>query len=1146
MNLVKRILSMILAVTILSLTVPLSVGAEDETTARYAEYTVEKKEIVKNIQQYYFWESNGNGKQFDEYQGKKGFWLGRKNANTYLTFNISDLHWYSEEPMTVGVTFEYFDEGDENTWISFRYQGPNGNYQTPTEPLRMTGTNEWKTATLVVDDMYLKNGSDGADMALATWTAALGGSGGDVFIHSVKVEEMFTLHPIKVTGKSEHLGNVFDVDDEKQMDLTFENITDFTGTVSADYVLVDSNENVLLEGKTDTLTVPANETVAHRIDFELPECGLYELRYNFRGEVPHDGEVAEFDESGYALLSMGTLSKSGDEKNRRFWICGHSTWYGMDNTMEMVAKGGWGGNRADFLGGDWDSIPLVNGKYQFNREKKNWDIYSELFKENDQEIIMEGAYGRYSIYEDASRNSNTYMPKTEKEINEYINYCVQLVQAWDSKEIGTPARIEIWNEPNNWYFNKSMETENPEYYANLLKKAYPAIKSASPNTIVVGMITLGTAETWIEDALSHGALDYLDEICVHPYNWSKGKSKFDAIISGTNALKDIMSKYGEVKPIIYSEIGWHDTGSLNEVGSQSGNSVGVTSEEQAKNAIVLNVLSQAYDLTDLVCWYDLQNDGELPLDSEDNFGMLEGIYNNTPFAAKLSYLASCAHNKLMPNAEYIDKIERNGLTTAAYRFKRTKGDNIAVMWTYNSNDTLTVELGCEQVELVDLYGNSKGVVTSETGIYTFNLIEEPLYVIGNFTKFEEVANGEFVISDFSESVPNDMIPVEITDVKGRNLKVEVRFEDNDLEIVGDTNIKDGKASFMLKSLEDSLGEHFVHIKIYDDNGIYYSGEHTVWIKTPFKFEMTTERVFENNAYRWQAAVKLTNQAYTAHLNGEIELTAPDNYAKNANKVKFVDLRPKEERTFYINLPEIVKKRTQNISIQAALDTGYSEVYETTIDFTTAYYANTKPTLDGNISADEWFGEWVYSDNEENASSLGTNVWGGPNDISQKAKFMWDEENFYAAIVVKDNVFSQEYVGSNAWQGDGIQFGFEDINPLGQYENTNFTELGVSSYKGNIQGWRWSVLYDIQTGVVENISGTIKREDKTSETIYEISIPWDEIFTEGYDITKMSELGFSYLINDNDGTGRKGWIAYNGGIGSGVKNAKEFGRMKLIK
>ena len=74
--------------------------------------------------------------------------------------------------------------------------------------------------------------------------------------------------------------------------------------------------------------------------------------------------------------------------------------------------------------------------------------------------------------------------------------------------------------------------------------------------------------------------------------------------------------------------------------------------------------------------------------------------------------------------------------------------------------------------------------------------------------------------------------------------------------------------------------------------------------------------------------------------------------------------------------------------------------------------------------------------------------------------------------------------------------------------------------------------------VRNLKREMKRDG--DDTIYEMKISWKEL-TGGYVTTpKLGDtLGFSALINDNDGEGRRGYMEYGSGIG-GNKNPGEYG------
>ena len=65
------------------------------------------------------------------------------------------------------------------------------------------------------------------------------------------------------------------------------------------------------------------------------------------------------------------------------------------------------------------------------------------------------------------------------------------------------------------------------------------------------------------------------------------------------------------------------------------------------------------------------------------------------------------------------------------------------------------------------------------------------------------------------------------------------------------------------------------------------------------------------------------------------------------------------------------------------------------------------------------------------------------------------------------------------------------------------------------------------------------------TVYELQIPWSELFWEGYVPDPSKEYHFSLMANDNDGSGRRGWIEYCSGIGT-HKDVTLFGTMNLSR
>ena len=92
---------------------------------------------------------------------------------------------------------------------------------------------------------------------------------------------------------------------------------------------------------------------------------------------------------------------------------------------------------------------------------------------------------------------------------------------------GKVSAYEIWNEPNYWGF--WAPGPNAAQYTELLKAAYPVIKAADPNAVVVAG-SVATVLDWfnitvnpvrfVQEMYDAGAAGYFDALAVHPYLYS--------------------------------------------------------------------------------------------------------------------------------------------------------------------------------------------------------------------------------------------------------------------------------------------------------------------------------------------------------------------------------------------------------------------------------------------------------------------------------------------------------------------------------------------------------------------------------------------------------------------------------------------------
>jgi hypothetical protein len=192
-------------------------------------------------------------------------------------------------------------------------------------------------------------------------------------------------------------------------------------------------------------------------------------------------------------------------------------------------------------------------------EARNFDLPSDFIanaKARDMKVLVTAVGDRAQVMDEAYRE-------------QWTQHLAKLAAA------GVDA-IEVWNEPN-------LDTEwptgqiNGANYAGLLKKAYAAIKAASPNTLV---ISAGLAQTnglfggacstngcddsaFLAQMASAGAKDGLDCIGAHYTSGSTAPGETTGSLGGSHyswyyqPLRDTyLSAFGNERPICFTALGY--------------------------------------------------------------------------------------------------------------------------------------------------------------------------------------------------------------------------------------------------------------------------------------------------------------------------------------------------------------------------------------------------------------------------------------------------------------------------------------------------------------------------------------------------------------------------------------------------------------
>ncbi|OFJ52384.1 hypothetical protein BEL07_17770 [Mycolicibacterium grossiae] len=189
---------------------------------------------------------------------------------------------------------------------------------------------------------------------------------------------------------------------------------------------------------------------------------------------------------------------------------------------------------------------------------------------------------------------------------------------------GKISAYEIWNEPNLVSFYKP--APDPVAYTALLRAAYPAIKAADRNAIVVGGVLAAAVDTnvsmdpvtFVQRMYAAGAKPYFDAISYHPYQhglpFSQGGPWYDAPLNQGLRIRQLMIDYGDAaKKIWASEYG-----------------VPTSLQDEATQAAFIKDLIDTWrtvDFTGPVFVYTMRDKLTGSLDPEDTFGIFRSDWS---------------------------------------------------------------------------------------------------------------------------------------------------------------------------------------------------------------------------------------------------------------------------------------------------------------------------------------------------------------------------------------------------------------------------------------------------------------------------------------------------------------------------------------
>ena len=1165
----KKLVSIVLVFSMLSVFMPGMVALSEKEDLTYDE-TKDYAEIVfgdtvetTNIKK---WEYQDGG-SIVEYDGEKGARLG-----TGVVFNIDDRFMYNiPENEEVIVTVKLYEDARVNMYAHYHAHGTSNTFASTEEkqtvhrikePILISGDKNWKTVSFSLKDFLAGNGLQGwADMRIVKWREDLGDHGlsGKLIIHSIRVEYRKWPSPLRLTKNIyfEKVGHMFSAKDKMPLLVPMKNKSETEEiTVKWQFNIYNSND-VLISATEYECALKAGEERVDKVF--LPNPAKNDVYY-----VVGESETATgTDNTNFVKddawtktdFSVSYIFKS----NELNFNVGMNTHMGNHAVIAEILTDigiGWvrEGQATRNIAGQKVNDKYTMGGNLYNKLKPYKDAGMKVMLEARPLIYEENHYLVKKTYKNSYGGTNDdSLPRTDEEAENFANIIADLTE----ESLPYIDNLEIFNEPEISDSNKV----DGKQYANIVKKVYEKVKRFAPDLDISGIAMTNYYEHMQIPFYEEGGLDCLDQYTIHRYDWSGAFDPYQYGYVYPAQHKELLSKYKDI-PLWSTESGFISQ-DMHKEGKGKGKNAwstlypdGVPRHMHARNFTLSTAAYAGFDQYEKWFWHVATDFGD-PTEREDSFGMFNTYmedtkFGYTPYTAKPAAVAIAATNHFIPDDAITKGIygdSKEGLWGFCFHSDKNNEDVLVIQSQYGKRGNIAFKLGCTAVDIYDIYGNFLGKMCAEDGIYSFEITEEPYYVVGNFTDFEKAQKGLDVVP---VCIQTDCVNGDVVEfVFKRNTNQDYSISVDRLEVVENRGFVGDTAIVRVKAPSWDYSTAYCNITVCDGNGnlcLFVPGE--IEIKDPI--DMTVERIklSDKQNTHWEILATVRNNATTSYADGTVRILEPS-YITNINRERtFKALAPKQTIKYVFKVPEMVNKEFIDFKTEVALENGFKKEIESTMDFTTAKYAYEKPVIDGVQTPGEWTGSWFGVKNANKLAEHGAGYlakWSGPEDLSLNAQIMWDEENMYFLGVVNDDI---NYNGckdaaSNLWQGDSIQIAIDDEEEINSVLTAKFTEIGLGEATDfGVGTWAWNMRYEDyrMNKSLENDEHAIKHYD--GYTVYEWKIPWTELFYADYEMNPNIKFRIAILVNDDDGPGRIA-IEYGGGIANS-KDATQFARIEFTR
>ncbi|MGW6280671.1 sugar-binding protein [Kribbella sp. NPDC055071] len=761
-------------------------------------------------------------------------------------------------------------------------------------------------------------------------------------------------------------------------------------------------------------------------------------------------------------------------------------------SVPLLAKAGISTARDEAF---WAAAETTPGVIQFPQKVKD---YKAALDANNIDFLNILDYGNTLYYPDEA-------PSTDAQRQAFTRYAVAAVN-----EFGTAhTTYELWNEWN-WRDQNGPAGATAENYVALLKMVSAAVRAKHPDVKLTGpsLAVIADWQTWFTRFADLGGLDYVDAITIHPY---VQPSDPEASVAYVNTIRSIMAAHGSTKPIYISEQGW-----------ATGTSATAVSEPvQARDLIRGELLAFGNGVA-RYSGYNFMDSGTDPTNVEHRFGLVRNTLDTRgALVPKPSYVATAVLARQIDQLPLIGqtKFGTNGYDVA---FNAGGAQTVHAVWAQTPTLVNAGATPGSTVQVTNMYGAVTNLTADSGGHVWVTAGPEPVYLKGAIsgvalsTRFSLAVQPEIAgdpvggtltftnpdasahaftvqagTGQTSGNVPaGGTVSVPVTyaaqnSTGARTYSAKVTVDGATAALLTTSGTATAPLVVTGSHVLSTSGQDLLRLRVKNTSAHSYTVAGLDWASGPGSGTLLAGTVIAAHG--------------TASADVTLPVTAPSDWAASL-RISGVGFFKASGLLRPVGTPTIATQHT--VTLDGVIDPELSQVTPISLAGTGT------PPVTG---------------------------WGGPSDLSGSLWLTQDSQNLYLSAKVTDDVFSQPKRNGDIWGGDGLQIGMTSGAPG---EATRTQEIGAAlTDAGTVDTWRWAPVE--LAGTPPGVQAKVVRDNTAHTTTYEVAIPWSTVeFAPGDRL-----MSATVVVNENDGTGRRGWLTWGKGVAE-TKNTALFNPIRL--